>query len=48
MWQLKYLVPTFRRERQADLCEFEVRLVYIETSRSGRTTKRDPVSKIDR
>ena len=27
-WSCMSLIPALRRQRQADLCEFEVRLVY--------------------
>ena len=33
-----------RTQRQEDLCEFKVRLVYIGSSRTPKTTQRDPVS----
>jgi hypothetical protein len=32
------LIPTFRKQRQVDLCEFEACLVY-------RATQRNPISK---
>ena len=36
--------PTLRRQRQAELCEFEASLVYRASSRTARTTQRNPVS----
>ena len=35
------LNPAFREQRQMDLCEFTVRLVYIESSRTARAVKGD-------
>jgi hypothetical protein len=35
------LIPALRRQRQADLCEFEASLVYRVSS---RTTQKNPVS----
>ena len=32
-WECTPLIPTFGRQRQADVCEFEARLVYIVSSR---------------
>jgi hypothetical protein len=32
------IITALRRQRQVDLCEFKVRLVYIESSRPARTT----------
>ena len=37
--------PTLRRQRQADLCEFEASLDYGESSRTARATWRKAVSK---
>jgi hypothetical protein len=34
-----------RRQRQMDLCEFKVSLVYKVSSRTARATQRNPVSK---
>jgi hypothetical protein len=34
------LVPALRRQRQADLCEFQASLVYISSSRIARAKKR--------
>lgn len=38
-------IPAFKRQRQADFCEFEfeARLVYIENSNTAKA--RDPASK---
>ena len=33
------LNPALRKQRQMDLCEFTVRLVYIESSRTARAVK---------
>ena len=35
----------FRMQRQANLCEFKVNLVYRVSSRTARPTQRNPVSK---
>ena len=40
-----HVIPAFRRQRQADLCEFKANLVYIENFRTVRATQNDPVSK---
>lgn len=34
------LISVLRRQKLADLCEFEARQVYRMTSRTGRTTQR--------
>jgi hypothetical protein len=34
-----------QEQRHADLCEFEASLVYTVSSRTARTTQRNPVSK---
>jgi hypothetical protein len=39
------LIPALRRQRQADLCESEVSLVYKVSFRTVRTTQRNPVWK---
>ena len=39
------LIPTLRRQRQADLCEFEASLVYRESSRTSEATQINLVSK---
>jgi hypothetical protein len=39
------LIPALRRQRQADHCEFKASLVYRVSSRTTRTTQRNPVSK---
>jgi hypothetical protein len=38
-------VPALRKQRQADLCEFEASLVYRVSSRTAKVTQRNPVSK---
>ena len=49
MWWRMPLIPTLRRQRQVNLCEFESSLVYIDSSRIARAIyiyiERDPVSK---
>jgi hypothetical protein len=40
-----FLIPALRRQRQADLYEFEVSLGYIVSSRPAWTTRRKPVWK---
>ena len=39
------LIPALRKQKQVDLCEFEVSLVYIASSRTARAIEGDPVSK---
>ena len=39
------LIPAQRRQRQADLCEFEASLVYRVSSRTTEDIHRNPVSK---
>ena len=39
------LIPALRRQRQADLCEFDASLVYRAASRTVRATQRKPVLK---
>jgi hypothetical protein len=39
------LIPAFRRERQADLCEFEANLVYRGSSRTAKIIRRNPLQK---
>jgi hypothetical protein len=39
------LVPTLRKQRQADLCEFQASMVYRVSSKTARVTQWDPVSK---
>jgi hypothetical protein len=39
------LNPALSRQRQADLCEFKASLVYRVSSRTVRTTQRNPVWK---
>ena len=43
-WWLTPLSPMLGRHRQADLYEFKASLVYRESSRTVRPTRRDPVS----
>ena len=38
------MIPTLRRQRQVDLCELQAILVYRVSSRTARTTQRNPVS----
>jgi hypothetical protein len=40
------LIPTFGRQRQADLSEFEASLVYRVSSRTSRATQRNSVIKL--
>ena len=42
------LIPALRRQRHADLCEFEVNLVYRASSRTANATERTPVSTIQK
>ena len=37
--------PALRRQRQEDLCEFEINLTCKGSTRPVRVTQRDPVSK---
>jgi hypothetical protein len=37
--------PSTQKQKQADLCEFKVSLVYIVSSRRVRAIQRGPVSK---
>ena len=39
------LIPTLRRQKQEDLLKFKARLIYRASSRTARTTQRNPVSK---
>jgi hypothetical protein len=39
------LIPALERQRQADFCEFEAKLIYRVSSRTTRTTQRNPVLK---
>jgi hypothetical protein len=36
VWWLRPLIPTLRRQTQAEVYAFEASLVYIATSRAGR------------
>ena len=38
------LIPALGRQRQVDLCELEVSLVYRVSSRTARAIQRNPVS----
>ena len=44
-WRHTPLIPALRRQRQANLCEFEASLVYKVSSRTARPIQRTPVSK---
>jgi hypothetical protein len=46
VWGYMYtpLIPELRRQRQADLYEFEDNLIYKASSWTARTTQRNPVS----
>ena len=37
VWCSIPLIPALRKQKEADLCEFEVSLVYIMSSRTDRT-----------
>jgi hypothetical protein len=39
------LILAPKRQRQADLCEFKTSLVYRLSSKTARTTQRNPASK---
>ena len=46
VWWLTPLIPApLRRQREADLCEFEVSLVYRGSSRTAKATQRNLDSK---
>ena len=40
-WWHLLLIPALKRQRQVDLCEFEVSMVYIMGSRTVKATKRN-------
>lgn len=42
--ELPPIIPALGRQRQEDVWEFEVRLVYMASSRTVRATQRGPVS----
>jgi hypothetical protein len=42
------LIPALGRQRQVNLCEFKVSLVYRACSRTGRAIQRNPVSQKQR
>jgi hypothetical protein len=44
VWHIP-LISALRRQRQADICEFEGSLIYRVSSKSARGTHRNPVSK---
>lgn len=39
------LIPALEKQKQADFCELEANLVFIESSRTVRATERKRVSK---
>jgi hypothetical protein len=39
------LIPVLRRQKQADLLEFESNLIYIESSRTARLSLKVPVGR---
>lgn len=43
-WWPTPLIPALKRQRQSDLCEYEARLVYRDSSRTARATWRNPDS----
>jgi hypothetical protein len=45
VWWHMTLIQELSGSSDKDFCEFEAILVYIESSKIARTTKRDPVSK---
>lgn len=42
-WRNRLLIPSLRREKQADLWEFKASLLNREISSSARATQRNPV-----
>ena len=45
VWWHTPFIPALGRQRQANLCEIKASLVYRVSSRTSRTTQRNPVSK---
>jgi hypothetical protein len=45
-WWCTALIPALGRQRQAELCEFEVSLVYRARSRTARAPQRNPLFKL--
>jgi hypothetical protein len=43
-WWCRTLVPAFRKQRQADFCEFEVNLACVASSRTAKATQTNSVS----
>ena len=37
------MIPALRKQRQADICEFEASLVYTVSSRPARATERNSI-----
>jgi hypothetical protein len=46
-WWYMSLIPTLRRQRLEDLCEFQASLIYSSSSRTVRATQRNPVLEND-
>ena len=44
-WRVPPLIPALRRQRQADLCEFNANLVYKTSSKTTGATQRNPALK---
>ena len=41
------LMPALRRQRQADLYDFEASLLYIVSFKAAKNMQRDPAQKVD-